>query len=102
MAWIPDKGDVVRLTILEFWNGAISEGLYAWEIDDTVDAPSGPWDNPWETLLSSRIQENTMHWATKNIAEAYPGSLLVRICFVYGGDIAAVCGDLSVSKRSPK
>jgi hypothetical protein len=94
--------NVSCFTIGGFWNGAICGYLFAWEFDEIVDAPEGPWKYPLKILLDSRIQEHTMQRETKKLAELNPGSLLVHFDFVYGGNIVTICSDLSIKKRSQK
>jgi hypothetical protein len=90
---------VSHITMCEFINGTICEGLYAWEVNDLDcmdnNFPSDVRDF-WTALLSPYTKKSeSQNNIIQSIVKKSKNSLLVYVRNIYGGDIAVICNDLS-------
>lgn len=89
---------VSYITMREFINGTICEGLYAWEVND-LDCVDNNFSSDvrdfWIALLAPYTKNpESRDNIVRNIVGKYKDSLLVYVRSIYGGDIAVICNDL--------
>ncbi len=87
---------IKNLGFVDFRNGAIIMDIYTWpisKIEDVLLRKQNQKD-AWETLFADNFSEIELERSIQNIEKPY---YLTLIDCVYGGSIACICSDISIS-----
>jgi hypothetical protein len=94
-----DELDTV--TVRDVWDGAIVSEIFVWPV---TAVPEKVWevsDGAWSVLLSGRTHRSDEKMAAAQIMKRKPSAFLVQVLNSHGGEIAVVCGKITVSTSAP-
>ena len=93
---------IADMNVRDVCNGSIVSTVYIWSVRNV---PLSTWDLPnsgWNLLFSNRYSKSDVKEFAARIALQRPQSKLVQVECSYGGSIAVVCDEVSISVGSTK